>query len=211
MQRRGLISAEEAAIHPRRNEILRSVGILPEVVTDVATVGVAPGDRFVLCSDGLSAVLSDDEIAAVVQAGAPSSAVDALIQMANERGGPDNITVQVLSVPIDAGESDSEETASIELSSVGIKSIENGRRQRERTRQIRTVMLVLLLGMAAYLVWQFFSPAPTEAPSLPEAAQTQGIPGKSAIGSLQGPNPETETTGERFPPDPGTPRRGIPR
>jgi protein phosphatase len=211
MQRRGLISAEEAATHPRRNEILRSVGILPEVVIDVATVGVAPGDRFVLCSDGLSAVLSDAEIATAVQAGTPSSAVDALIQTANERGGPDNITVQILSIPIDANESDSEETASIELSSVGIRSIESGRRQRERTRRIRTVMVALLLGMTAYLVWQFFSPAPTEAPSLPEGAQTQGVPGKSALVPADGPSPEAETTDDGFPPDPETPRRGIPR
>jgi protein phosphatase len=211
MQRRGLISAEEAATHPRRNEILRSVGILPEVVIDVATVGVAPGDRFVLCSDGLSAVLSDAEIAAVVQAGTPSSAVDALIQMANERGGPDNITVQVLSVPIDASESDPEETASIELSSVGIRSIESGRCQREQTRRIRTVMVALLLGVTAYLVWQFFNPAPTEAPSLSEGSPTQSVPEKSAPVSVQGPGAEAETTGDRFPPDPDTPRRGIPR
>lgn len=211
MQRRGLISAEEAAIHPRRNEILRSVGLFPEVEIDVAAVGVAPGDRFVLCSDGLSSVLSDAEIGAVVQAGTPSTAVDVLIRMANERGGPDNITVQVLSIPLDATKSDREATAPIELSRVGIRSIENERRQHEGTRRTTTVMVALLLGMTAYFVWHLFSPAPTGAPSLSESAETRGAPEKPALVPAHGPSTNAGTIRDGFEPDPDLPRRGIPR
>ena len=70
LQRRGLIDAEEALVHPRRNEILRSIGVLPEVETDVREVDVREGDCFALCSDGLSGVVRDPEIAEVL-AGAP--------------------------------------------------------------------------------------------------------------------------------------------
>jgi protein phosphatase len=207
MQRRGLISAEEAAIHPRRNEILRSVGIMPEVEIDVAAVGVAPGDRFVICSDGLTSVLDDTEIAEVVQVGTPSTAVDVLVRMANERGGPDNITVQVLSIPTDAIESDSEATVPIELSGAGIKSIENGRHQRERTRRTLVMLAALLLGMTAYLVWQFFDPAPTEVPSLPKGSMTRGTSERSARLPARDPSANAGATEGRLDP----PRRGIPR
>jgi protein phosphatase len=99
MLRRGLISAEEAETHPRRNEILRSVGVLPGVDVEIASVDVEPGDCIVLCSDGLSGVIRDEEIARIVNAEAPEEAGETLVRLANERGGPDNITVQLLSIP----------------------------------------------------------------------------------------------------------------
>ncbi|MBW2497686.1 MAG: serine/threonine-protein phosphatase, partial [Deltaproteobacteria bacterium] len=99
MLRRGLISAEEAETHPRRNEILRSVGVLPGVDVESASVNVEPGDCILLCSDGLSAVVQDEEIERIVDAEAPEEAGEKLIRLANERGGPDNITVQLVSIP----------------------------------------------------------------------------------------------------------------
>ncbi len=98
LQRRGLIDAEEALVHPRRNEILRCIGVVAEVQADVRSVDVQPGDCFALCSDGLCGVLRDPEIAAVLAAEAPDQAVNTLIDRANECGGPDNITVQVATV-----------------------------------------------------------------------------------------------------------------
>jgi len=168
MQRRGLISASEAAIHPRRNEILRSVGVQPQVEVESAAVEVAPGDRFVLCSDGLSGVVSDDEIAAVVQSETPGSAVDSLIRMANERGGPDNITVQVLSIPADEAVGDPEATAPVELSEVGIKAIENRRRERRRSHRGLIVLVAVVLVGSFYLLWRFLEFTASEAPAPPE-------------------------------------------
>ncbi|MFK7896168.1 MAG: Stp1/IreP family PP2C-type Ser/Thr phosphatase [Myxococcota bacterium] len=165
MQKRGLLSADEAAVHPRRNEILRSVGVLPDVEVEVAKVEVKPGDRIVLCSDGLSGVVADDEIAAVVQMEKPARAVDSLIQMANERGGPDNISVQILSVPADASSGDPEATAPVELSEVGIRAIEAKRMQRRRLRQIGLVLLSAAALGAAYYAWQFWQTSQTR-PSL---------------------------------------------
>lgn len=211
MHRRGLISADEAAIHPRRNEILRSVGVQPDIEVEVAAVEVVPGDRFVLCSDGLSGVLSDDEIAAVVQSETPGTAVDVLIRMANERGGPDNITVQVLSIPADAAEGDPEATAPVELSEVGITAIENQRRLRKRTRRGLTVVVALTLCTGAYFLWQFFKPATAGAPTPPAAVKTQGSPEKAQLAPPQGPSPIAPSFEDRFEIEPDPPRRGIPR
>lgn len=100
MLQRGVLTAEEAAFHPRRNEILRSVGVLPEVEVEQTAVEVAPDDWFLLCSDGLCGVVSDAEIEGVlVRSPSPDAAVAALVALANDCGGPDNVTVQILVIP----------------------------------------------------------------------------------------------------------------
>jgi protein phosphatase len=95
MQRRGLLTAAEALIHPRRNELLRSLGVEPSVTVDLHTLDLAAGDLFLLCSDGLSGVLRDVEIAEVLASEPPARAVRTLVDFANRLGGPDNVTVQV--------------------------------------------------------------------------------------------------------------------
>lgn len=96
MVRRGVLSADEAAIHPRRNEILRSVGVLRDVEIEVAPVALADGDWILLCSDGLCGVVSDAEIELVLAESASiEQAAEALVALANECGGPDNVTVVV--------------------------------------------------------------------------------------------------------------------
>jgi protein phosphatase len=175
MQRRGLLSADEASSHPRRNEILRSVGVLGRVEVEVASVEIAPGDRFLLCSDGLSGVLSDDEIAAVVQSRSPQEAVEALIDLANERGGPDNITVQILAMPTSQTQGDPEATAPVELSDIGIEAIENKRRERTLIHRVGIAAIVFAACAAAFLAWQLLNAAsrpPPESASPPEPAPT---------------------------------------
>ena len=213
MHLRGLISADQAATHPRRNEILRSVGVLPEVDVEVRAVEVAPGDRFVLCSDGLSGVVSDDEIAAVLQSETPGTAVDVLVRMANERGGPDNITVQVLSIPTDPVEGDPEATAPVELSEVGIEAIENKRRDRKRAHRIVTAMLALTLLTGAYFLWQFFKPTAAEVPTPSPAAKNPSSPQESQLAPPLEPSPHSNASAfeDRLEIEPDPPRRGIPR
>ncbi|MDP6978225.1 MAG: Stp1/IreP family PP2C-type Ser/Thr phosphatase [Myxococcota bacterium] len=99
MVRRGLITNDEANTHPRRNEILRSVGVESEVDVDVAQVVATPGDRYVLCSDGLTGLVADDEICEVVRENPAEAAAEQLVKMANARGGHDNVTVQIIAVP----------------------------------------------------------------------------------------------------------------
>jgi protein phosphatase len=99
LMREGLLRPDEVAEHPGRHAILRALGTREEVEVDVARVEARPGDRFVLCSDGLSGVVSDEEIARLVAAEPLPAAAERLVALANERGGPDNVTVQVVEVP----------------------------------------------------------------------------------------------------------------
>lgn len=93
--RSGVLSPEEAANHPRRNELMRAVGISAELEADVASIDLLWGDRFLLCSDGLSGVVPHEEIAATIGRETPDDAARFLIDRAIELGGTDNITVQV--------------------------------------------------------------------------------------------------------------------
>lgn len=95
----GHITDDEARFHPRRNIITRALGIEPDVTVDWWTLPLVKGDRFLLCSDGLVDEITDTEIAAVLAANAdPQTAVDVLIELANEAGGRDNVTVVVVDV-----------------------------------------------------------------------------------------------------------------
>lgn len=102
MQRRGYITAEEAHVHPRRNEVLRSLGTEPGVDVDVTPVEVMPEDLFLLCSDGLCGVVEDGEIAGLLARQPIEDAAAALVEAANRHGGPDNVTVQVVRIPAHA-------------------------------------------------------------------------------------------------------------
>src|SRR5262245_30523301 len=99
LHRRGIITEEEALVHPRRNEVLRSLGVEPDVVVDLHRLDLQPGDQFLLCSDGLSGVVRDAEIAEVMHRESPAQAVRTLVDFANSRGGPDNVTVQIARIP----------------------------------------------------------------------------------------------------------------
>jgi serine/threonine protein phosphatase PrpC len=94
----GAISEEEAADHPRRNVILHSLGSETRPQIDVYVLPLAAGEQIVLCSDGLTRHVSDEEIAAAIREHGPSRATEELIQLANDRGGEDNISVAIMSI-----------------------------------------------------------------------------------------------------------------
>ncbi len=95
---RGLITPDQAAHHPDANRITRALGMAPEVEADLRPEPVAhvAGDAFVLCSDGLSDLVEDPEILAVVGGEPAAQAAGKLVDLANARGGHDNITVLVV-------------------------------------------------------------------------------------------------------------------
>jgi protein phosphatase len=91
---RGMMTREEAARSDMRNILSRALGIGPEVKVDVEELTVSEDDKLVLCSDGLSELVSEDEILLEAQSSTrPDIACDELINLANQRGGEDNITV----------------------------------------------------------------------------------------------------------------------
>ena len=99
MQREGKLTEEEAFTHPKRNQLLRAVGIHQEVVVDISREDVLPGDVYMLCSDGLHGVLRDKELLEILELENRDKAASRFVRAAIERGGPDNVSVQVASVP----------------------------------------------------------------------------------------------------------------
>jgi serine/threonine protein phosphatase PrpC len=94
--RQGLISREQAEQSPLGNVIIRALGAEPAVVVDVDEVWVKEGDQVLLCCDGLTRMVSDQGIAQVMaEAGSAQQAADRLVEIANEKGGEDNVTVIV--------------------------------------------------------------------------------------------------------------------
>ena len=100
MVRSGILTDEDARTHPRRNVITRSIGTHEELFVDLSTVPLqlAEGDVFLLCSDGLTSLVGESELKAVLESNPPRKACEALIDLANEHGGKDNVTVQIVRV-----------------------------------------------------------------------------------------------------------------
>jgi len=94
----GTITKEDAARSPYRNVITRAVGIQESVQVDTLLVDVLPGDLFMLCSDGLHGYLTDEEASLLLGAAPWEQLPKKLIELANARGGKDNITVVAVGV-----------------------------------------------------------------------------------------------------------------
>ena len=96
----GILTEEDAKSHPLKNVVTRALGGGPSVSADLQELSFQPGDEFILCSDGLTTMLSDEEIQESIESERePQSLCRKLVDMANERGGVDNITVVVVRIP----------------------------------------------------------------------------------------------------------------
>jgi serine/threonine protein phosphatase PrpC len=97
MVKAGEITADEADVHPHRNVLTRVLGTEPEVKVDMQEVPLMGGDRLLLCSDGLFAMVNEEQIQAILEIEPdPQRVADRLVRAANRAGGVDNITVVVL-------------------------------------------------------------------------------------------------------------------
>jgi len=105
--RSGRLSPEEADMHPQRSVITRALGTDPKVDVDTFTVDVETDDVFLLCSDGLTTMVEDDRILAVVRAAKSlEHAARSLVKEANRRGGEDNVTVILFRLEAEDGLAD---------------------------------------------------------------------------------------------------------
>ena len=94
LERSGQITAEAAEHHPQRSIITRALGPEPDVEVDTYTLAGREGDLFLICSDGLTSMISDEEVASILRsASSLDEAAKALVRAANQSGGKDNITV----------------------------------------------------------------------------------------------------------------------
>lgn len=94
---RGLLTSEEALVHPMRHVLARAVGVEDDLQIDAVRDSILPGDMFLLCSDGLYGLVSDNEIGEILEHSGPS-ACDELVALCLERGAPDNVTITLVSV-----------------------------------------------------------------------------------------------------------------
>lgn len=95
--RTGQISAEDAEMHPRKNALVRAVGTEETVKSEIITIGWEKDDQLLLCSDGLTNKLSDEELESLFRKESDLNVLaEQLIGLANERGGEDNITLAIV-------------------------------------------------------------------------------------------------------------------
>lgn len=125
----GEITADEARIHPSRSIITRALGSDPDMYADHFTLDVSTGDRIILCSDGLSSMVSDKDIEEIAMSSVkPQAAADTLVSAALTAGGHDNVTVIVVDVIED-----------------GLASLH----RKERNRRIRTWIVIAIVAILA--------------------------------------------------------------
>jgi len=161
----GEISKEEAETHPQRSVLTRALGVDTVVDVDDDSLQVRPGDRLLLCTDGLTSMVSEDEIEEVLRTVPdPQEAAQRLVRMANEAGGVDNTTVVILDFSDDAaaGRPDGQATPS----RAAIAPARAGRPARSRrlpTRKllvwagiIVAVVVVALVGLRLYVDSQWY-------------------------------------------------------
>jgi PPM family protein phosphatase len=111
----GKLSPEEVNVHPQRSVITRALGTEADVDVDTFTIEGRPGDLFLLCSDGLSSMISDSEILGVVRGGTDDleAVLRGLVHAANTSGGDDNITVVAFEISEERPDDDPERTRQI--------------------------------------------------------------------------------------------------
>src|SRR3954452_18462274 len=136
LRRQGRLTEEEAEEHPQRSIITRALGPEPNVNVDTMTFPARSGDVFLLCSDGLTTMVSDDEIRQIlVESRTLLAAVNKLVEAANRGGGRDNITAVAFRVA-DADAKEGEESATL-ISRTAEQAGMTGERMRAATDRMR--------------------------------------------------------------------------
>lgn len=159
MVRAGELSADEAELHPKRNILTRALGVEPTVEADIETLTPFPGDRILLCSDGLVRELTDDQIASVLRRlKNPDEAARELVQQAKAHGGHDNITVVI--VDVDGDETDAPVVmrtprSGAKASAKKLKPVSTAQRSRITARVLAfiAIFIALIVIGAGSVVW----------------------------------------------------------
>ena len=170
--RQGSLTEEDARFHPQRSVITRALGSDPNMAADTFDVRAAVGDRVLLCSDGLSSMLTDDHIAEILRtAPDPQAATHGLVDAANRAGGYDNITVIVV---------DLDDTPAAELSPAPGSSAA-GRRIAARLLWVVAALALVAAGM--YGTWAYARSRAYLVDQGGYVAVYRGVPG--SLGSLR--------------------------
>jgi serine/threonine protein phosphatase PrpC len=161
MVREGRLTPEQAGVHPQRSVLTRALGIEDDLEVDQTTVEVTAGDRLLLCSDGLTAMVDDEDIQKIlVGEEDPQAASNALVEAANAAGGQDNITTIVLDV-VDTVEPPPTQPADVEARTAEATGSANRPSRRLPRLALRVgipllILAALLIGVRIYLNGQWF-------------------------------------------------------
>ena len=99
MLENGMITEEELKTSPQRNMLIKAIGVSSDIeVETYDPFNINSGDCFLLCSDGLTEYIDEDEICSITNMYGPEEACNLLVKIANKRGGSDNITVQIVKI-----------------------------------------------------------------------------------------------------------------
>jgi protein phosphatase len=143
MVRAGEITEAEARTHPNRSMLTRALGLDPDVAVDETSEVLRAGDRILLCSDGLTALLPDEEIEHLLETtGDPQTAAERLVNAANAAGGVDNTTVIVLDV-VGSGDDNRGNAAREVRTSEGPAQTNDAKRTRARPFNWRSPPIVI--------------------------------------------------------------------
>ena len=188
--REGRLTADEAAVHPQRSIITRALGVDVSVEVDVYPVELVPGDRLLLCSDGLTGMVQPDDIAATLRVERPRRAAAQLVDAANAAGGEDNITVVVVAVTDEAPLREFPDPIEpIEATEVEVEPTpEPGERRRRGLHGVGRVLLwalpiVLVLGIAVAAVGWYACKDYYVGASQGHVTVFKGVPGGLADGT----------------------------
>src|SRR6476659_297681 len=145
----GEISRDEADVHPHRNVLIRALGTEPKVDVEAMDLGLLEGDQILICSDGLTDMVTENQITAIldIAQGAPQDAADRLVRAANRAGGIDNITAIVLEVQ--AGEPEAGTVAPAPEATASTP-------RKVPWRAITVVLTAIVLLMVAYTVFRSY-------------------------------------------------------
>jgi serine/threonine protein phosphatase PrpC len=158
LMKSGKLSPEEAETHPQRSVITRALGTDPDVDVDAFTIETENGDVFLLCSDGLTAMVADEEILGVLERHRDDlkRMAKSLVSAANRGGGEDNITVVAFAIARDDG-ADTEEMPVVEADAPTTEGatgvLERASENPEARARLVLTMLGLLSVATALLAW----------------------------------------------------------
>jgi serine/threonine protein phosphatase PrpC len=168
--RQGLLTAEEAKTHRWRNVITNALGSFPQARVDLLGLKLAPEDTFLLCTDGLSGVLENRTLKEVLKNFPPEEAARRLVELANEWGGPDNVSVAVVRLPPELPQGMRPYALPLEAAAGAPVGLKLGEEPEELPTQVlepkerprvgwRDVLLILLwIVVVAYILLGYFRP-----------------------------------------------------
>jgi len=189
--REGRLTPEQAEAHPQRAIVTRALGVDADVEVDTYEISVDPGDRVLICSDGLTTMVRERDIERFARSERdPQRAADLLVAAANEAGGEDNITVIVIDVlDVTAPSADGAETGArpeppTTIASAApappVRAVPRARRSRIRTIRgalLVALPLVVILGVAAGVLGWYARSSYFVGASSNEVVIYKGVPG----------------------------------